>query len=105
MVQDDFPESMANLTSHIRLRDNLLFSQNFYYTEERIIPSAYNEIPVDDYLRLDLGFVWTLKEDWEIGFFGRDLLDPGHPENMYNDLDVEPGKVERTFLLSITKEF
>ena len=105
VVQDDFPESMANLTSHIRLRDNLLFSQNFYYTEERIIPSAYNEIPVDDYLRLDLGFVWTLKEDWEIGFFGRDLLDPGHPENMYNDLDVEPGKVERTFLLSITKEF
>ena len=105
VVQDDFPESMANLTSHIRLRDNLLFSQNFYYTEESIIPSAYNEIPVDDYLRLDLGFVWTLKEDWEIGFFGRDLLDPGHPENMYNDLDVEPGKVERTFLLSITKEF
>jgi outer membrane receptor for ferrienterochelin and colicin len=105
MVQDDFPESMANLTSHIRLRDNLLFSQNLYYTDERIIPSAYNEIPVVDYLRLDLGFVWTLKEDWEIGFFGRDLLDPGHPENMYNDLDVEPGKVERTFLLSITKEF
>ena len=105
VVQDDFPESMANLTSHINLRDNLLFSQNLYYTDDRIIPSAYNEIPIDDYLRLDLGLIWRLKEDWEIGLFGRDLLDPGHPENMYNDLDVEPGKVERTFLLSITKEF
>jgi iron complex outermembrane receptor protein len=104
-VQDDFPESMANLTSHINLRDNLLFSQNLYYTDDRIIPSAYNEISIDDYLRLDLGLIWRLKEDWEVGFFGRDLLDPGHPENMYNDLDVEPGKVERTFLLSITKEF
>ena len=104
-VQDDFPESMANLTSHINIRDNLIFSQNLYYTDDRIIPSAYNEISIDDYLRLDLGLIWRLKEDWEVGFFGRDLLDPGHPENMYNDLDVEPGKVERTILLSITKEF
>jgi D-mannonate dehydratase len=37
--------------------------------------------------------------------FGRDLLDPDHAENMYNDLDVEPGMVKRTFLLSITKKF
>jgi hypothetical protein len=37
--------------------------------------------------------------------FGRDLLDPDHVENMYNDLDVEPGKVKRTFLISITKKF
>ena len=54
---------------------------------------------------LDLGLVWQLKDKWEIGIFGRDLTDPDHPENMYNDLDVEPGKVERTFLLSITKDF
>ena len=35
--------------------------------DDRIIPSAYNEIPVDDYLRLDLGLVWQLKDKWEIG--------------------------------------
>ena len=105
LLQNDFPESMASLTSHLKLRDNLIFSKNLYYMDDRIIPSAYNEIPVDDYLRLDLGLVWQLKDKWEIGIFGRDLLDPDHPENMYNDLDVEPGKVERTFLLSITKDF
>lgn len=104
-IQVDFPESMASLTSHLKIRDNLIFSKNIYYTDDRIIPSAYNEIPIDDYLRLDLGLLWRLKDDWEIGLFGRDLLDPDHPENMYNDLDVEPGKVERTFLLSITKDF
>ncbi len=104
-IQVDFPESMASLTSHLKIRDNLIFSKNIYYTDDRIIPSAYNEIPIDDYLRLDLGLIWQLKDDWEIGLFGRDLLDPDHPENMYNDLDVEPGKVERTFLLSITKDF
>ena len=103
--QDDFPESMANLSSHIKLRDDLTFIQSLYYTGDRTIPSAYNPIPIDDYLRLDLGFVWQAKDNWEIGLFGRDLLDPGHAENMYNDLDVEPGRVERTFLLSITKKF
>lgn len=104
-IQVDFPESMASLTSHLKIRDNLIFSKNIYYMDDRIIPSAYNEIPIDDYLRLDLGLLWRLKDNWEIGIFGRDLLDPDHPENMYNDLDVEPGKVERTFLLSITKDF
>ena len=103
--QDDFPESMANLSSHLKLRDDLTFIQSLYYTGDRTIPSAYNPIPIDDYLRLDLGFVWQAKDNWEIGLFGRDLLDPGHAENMYNDLDVEPGRVERTFLLSISKKF
>jgi outer membrane receptor for ferrienterochelin and colicin len=103
--QDDFPESMANISSHYNISDDLTFIQSLYYTGDRTIPSAYNPIPIDDYLRLDLGFVWQAKDNWEIGLFGRDLLDPGHPENMYNDLDIEPGRVERTFLLSITKKF
>jgi iron complex outermembrane receptor protein len=105
VLQQDFPETMANLSSHLRVRDDLIFSQSLYYTGERTIPSAYNPIPVDGYLRLDLGLVWSPEESLEIGFFGRDLLDSSHVENMYNDLDVEPGKVERTFLLSITKKF
>ena len=103
--QDDFPESMANISSRYKIRDDLTFIQSLYYTGDRTIPSAYNPIPIDDYLRLDLGFVWQAKDNWEIGLFGRDLLDPGHAENMYNDLDVEPGRVERTFLLSISKKF
>ena len=103
--QTDFPETMANLSSQISLKDNLIFSQSIYYTDDRVIPSAYNDISVEDYLRLDLGLTWQTSQNWEIGLFGRDLLDSYHIENMYNDLDVEPGKVERTFLLSITKEF
>ena len=105
VVQEDFPESMANLSSHLKVRDDLIFTQSLYYTGDRTIPSAYNPIPLDDYLRLDLGLVWRPDESLEIGLFGRDLLDPDHAENMYNDLDVEPGKVKRTFLLSITKKF
>jgi iron complex outermembrane recepter protein len=104
-VQEDFPESMANLSSHLKVRDDLIFTQSLYYTGERTIPSAYNPISIDDYLRLDLGLVWRPDETLEIGLFGRDLIDPDHAENMYNDLDVEPGKVKRTFLLSITKKF
>ena len=103
--QTDFPETMANLSSQVSLRDNLIFSQSFYYTDDRVIPSAYNEISVEDYLRLDLGLTWRTSNNWEIGLFGRDLLDPEHIENMYNDLDVEPAKIKRTFLLSVTKKF
>lgn len=103
--QEDFPESMSSVSSHLKVRDDLIFTQSLYYTGARTIPSAYNPIPLDDYLRLDLGLVWRPDESLEIGLFGRDLLDPDHAENMYNDLDVEPGKVKRTFLLSITKKF
>ena len=39
-VQDDFPESMASLTSHLKIRDNLIFSKNIYYVDDRIIPSV-----------------------------------------------------------------
>jgi hypothetical protein len=56
-------------------------------------------------LRMDLGFIWRPDESLEIGLFGRDLLDPHHPENMYQDLELEPARVERSFLLSITKRF
>jgi iron complex outermembrane receptor protein len=101
----DFPESMASLKSLVHAKDNLKFVQNLYFTGDRILPSAYNELPIDDYLRLDLGMIWQVGEGWQIGLFGQDLLDPDHPENMYTDLDVEPTRIKRRFLLSISKEF
>ena len=103
--ETDFPESMASLKSVIHAKDDLKFVQNLYYTGDRILPSAYNELPIDDYLRLDLGMIWQVGAGWQIGLFGQDLLDPDHPENMYTDLDVEPTRIERRFLLSISKEF
>ena len=103
--ETDFPESMASLKSVIHAKDDLKFVQNLYFTGDRILPSAYNELPIDDYLRLDLGIIWQVGEGWRIGLFGQDLLDPDHPENMYTDLDVEPTRIERRFLLSISKEF
>jgi iron complex outermembrane receptor protein len=102
---DNFPKTLANVSSHLRLRDDLIFSQNFYYAAERTIPSAYNPMFIPAHLRMDLGFVWRPDESLEIGLFGRDLLDPHHPENMYQDLELEPARVERSFLLSITKRF
>ena len=45
VLQEDFPESMANLSSHLKVRDDLIFTQSLYYTGERTIPSAYNPIP------------------------------------------------------------
>ena len=98
----DFPERTANLTSRFAYSDDLTFVQGLYYSDETQIPSDYNPITIPAHLRLDLGIVWEPKRDgWEIGLFGRDLLEPYHIETMYPGIDVEPARVERTFTFYI----
>ena len=101
----DFPENTASLSSHFKYSDEVTLVQNLFYSGKTDLPSDYNPISIPSHLRLDLGVVWEPKEGWEIGVFGRDLLEPYHLETMYPGVDVEPARVERTFLLSITKEF
>ena len=101
----DFPEQTASLTSRFAYSDNLTLVQSLYYSDETQIPSDYNPITIPSHLRLDLGIIWEPKDGWEIGLFGRDLLEPYHVETMFPGIDVEPARVERTFLLSIYKKF
>ena len=101
----DFPDTPASLSSHFSYSDQITFVQNLFYAGKTDIPSDYNPISIPAHLRLDLGVVWEPKEGWEIGVFGRDLLEPYHLETMYPGVDVEPARVERTFLISITKGF
>ena len=101
----DFPENTASLSSHFSYSDQITFVQNLFYAGKTDIPSDYNPISIPAHLRLDLGVVWEPKEGWEIGVFGRDLLEAYHLVTMYPGVDVEPARVERTFLISITKGF
>ena len=101
----DFPEQTASLRSLFKYSDNLSFTQSLFYSDETQIPSDYNPITIPSHLRLDLGLVWLPRQDWEIGLFGRDLLEPYHLETMYPGVDVEPARVERTFLLTLYKKF
>ena len=101
----DFPEQTASLRSLFKYSDNLSFTQSLFYSDETQIPSDYNPITIPSHLRLDLGLVWRPRQDWEIGLFGRDLLEPYHLETMYPGVDVEPARVERTFLLTLYKKF
>ena len=101
----DFPEQTASLRSIFSYSDNLTFTQSLFYADETQVPSDYNPITIPSHLRLDLGLVWRPREDWEIGLFGRDLLEPYHLETMYPGVDVEPARVERTFLLTLYKKF
>ena len=101
----DFPEQTASLRSRFNYSDNLTFTQSLFYADETQIPSDYNPITIPSHLRLDLGLIWRPREDWEIGIFGRDLLEPSHLETMYPGVDVEPARVERTFLLTLYKKF
>ncbi|OUW81086.1 MAG: hypothetical protein CBD82_04610 [Gammaproteobacteria bacterium TMED222] len=101
----DFPEQTASLRSLFKYSDNLTFTQSLFYADETQIPSDYNPITIPSHLRLDLGLVWRPRQDWEIGLFGRDLLESYHLETMYPGVDVEPARVERTFLLTLYKKF
>ena len=101
----DFPENTASFSSHFKYSDEVTLIQNLFYSGETAIPSDYNPITIPSHLRLDLGVVWQTNSDWEIGLFGRDLLEPDHIETMYPGVDVEPARVERTFILSLLKKF
>jgi outer membrane receptor protein involved in Fe transport len=101
----DFPENTASLSSHFQYSDQITLVQNLFYSGRTDIPSDYNPITIPSHLRLDLGVVWEPKEGWEIGVFGRDLLERYHLETMYPGVDIEPARVERTFLISVTKDF
>jgi iron complex outermembrane receptor protein len=101
----DFPENTASLSSHFKYSDEVTFIQNLFYSGETKIPSDYNPITIPSHLRLDLGVVWQTNGDWEIGLFGRDLLESYHVETMFPGVDVEPARVERTFILTLLKKF
>lgn len=101
----DFPENTASLSSHFKYSDEVTLIQNLFYSGKTLISSDYNPIVIPSHLRLDLGVVWQTKGDWEIGLFGRDLLETYHVETMYPGVDVEPARVERTFMLSLLKKF
>ena len=101
----DFPENTASLSSHFKYSDEVTLIQNLFYSGKTLISSDYNPIVIPSHLRLDLGVVWQTKGDWEIGLFGRDLLESYHVETMYPGVDVEPARVERTFMLSLSKKF
>ena len=101
----DFPENTASLSSHFKYSDEVTLIQNLFYSGKTEIPSDYNPITIPSHLRLDLGVVWQTKGDWEIGLFGRDLIESYHVETMYPGVDVEPARVERTFMLTLLKKF
>ena len=101
----DFPENTASLSSHFKYSDEVTLIQNLFYSGKTEIPSDYNPIIIPSHLRLDLGIVWQTKGDWEIGLFGRDLLESHHVETMFPGVDVEPARVERTFMLTLLKKF
>ena len=101
----DFPENTASLSSHFKYSDEVTLIQNLFYSGETKIPSDYNPITIPSHLKLDIGIVWQTGGDWEIGLFGRDLLEEDHLETMYPGVDVEPARVERSFILTLLKKF
>lgn len=65
-----YPKNMAGLTSYMDISDKLEFNTAFYYTDH--LPLR----PVHSRARLDIGFTYKPRENFEISIWGQNLLEP-----------------------------
>lgn len=75
------PQQQFSLRSYLDLPGNCQFNVFASYVDsiESLDKTATN-IPVPSYFRLDAGIIWRPNPNLEIGLWGTNLLDSGHPE-------------------------
>lgn len=75
------PQQQFSVRSYVDLPGNWQFNTFASYVDsiESLDKTATN-IPVPSYFRLDAGLVWRPDPNLEIGLWGTNLLDSGHPE-------------------------
>lgn len=76
--EGDTPRHQANLRSHLDLPGHWELNAAVGYTA-RLVNSLTN-VRIPAYTRVDLGLIWRPRPAWELGVWGRNLTDPGHPE-------------------------
>jgi iron complex outermembrane receptor protein len=76
--EGDSPEHRVNLRSYLNLPGHWEVNAAIGYTSSLYTSLSRRRIPA--FTRLDLGAVWRPRPAWEFGVWGRNLLDPHHPE-------------------------
>ena len=95
--EKETPRNLFNLTSQLKLRDNLEFNTSLYYVDN--VP-YYN---ISSYVRLDMGLTWHIKENIDVSIVGQNLLDNRHPE--YDDDGTLSTEVQRGVFGKLTWSF
>jgi iron complex outermembrane receptor protein len=76
--EGDSPVHQAHLRSYYDLSSKWQLNAALSYVSDLVNSTSKLAIPA--YARFDLGIVWHPHPEIEVGVWGRDLLDPSHPE-------------------------
>jgi iron complex outermembrane receptor protein len=98
------PRHQASLRSYLSLPRNWELSGAVYFVDRYESPSITSTIPIPAYTRLDLGVVWRPTTAIELGLWGKNLLDPQHPEITATYTEVR-SEVPRSFLAQLVWRF
>lgn len=74
------PEHQAQLRSYLELPHDLELIGAAYFVDSVLPGNGIGNVPVDAYVRLDVGITWRPYESLELGVWGQNLLDRQHPE-------------------------
>ena len=74
------PEQQFHIRSYWDLPENVELHAAAYWVDSISPWSVTGQVPVDSYLRLDLGISWRPHPSLEVGIWGQNLLDSGHVE-------------------------
>ena len=78
--EQENPRHQFQLRSYLDLPRHVQFNAAAYFVDRLTVSLDEARVPIDRYLRLDLGVSWRPIESFEVGVWGQNLLDRRHPE-------------------------
>ncbi len=97
--ENDQPVNQFQIRSALDITKDLEFNSAVYYVDNVSNRGA------KAYTRLDLGFTWRPRPNFEIAVWGQNLLDPSHREFTETVFKDEAAEVERSLFVQATIRF
>ena len=82
-----------------QLFKNLSWHTTAYYS------GNITSINIQPYINLDTGLIWQYDKNWEFSVWGKNLLDPQHPEGNTEFFDSETYQIPRSVFFQATYKF
>jgi iron complex outermembrane receptor protein len=74
------PEQQFQLRSYLELPHDIELIGAAYYVDQISPSNGILDVSVDSYVRFDLGVTWRPMQNLELGIWGQNLAEGGHPE-------------------------
>jgi iron complex outermembrane receptor protein len=74
------PEQQVQLRSYLELPQNIELIGAAYFVDQIMPSGGVMDVAIESYMRLDVGVTWRPYPNLEVGVWGQNLTDSGHPE-------------------------